>query len=101
MDCVFACVCLTCVSVFAYIKRRHAGSPVRYLAFAPLISSQVWDAVWVLCAEPVSANRQDEKALFISEQGVLPQSREVALVPVCFVTQKARVRQGSVQAKGH
>lgn len=31
-DCIFACVCLTCVSVFAHVKRRHAGSPACYLA---------------------------------------------------------------------
>lgn len=87
-DCIFACVCLTCVSVFAHVKRRHAGSPACYLAFAPLVSSQVWDAVWVLCAEPVSVNGQDEKALYISEQGVLPQSREVALDPLCVSSLK-------------
>lgn len=79
------------MSVFAYAERRHAGSPACYLAFAPLVSSQVWDAVWVLCAEPVSANRQDEKALYISEQGVLPQSREVALVPLCVLSLKKPV----------
>lgn len=79
------------MSVFAQAKRRHAGSPACYLAFVPLVSSQVWDAAWVLCAEPVSANRQDEKALYISEQEVLPQSREVALVPLCVLSLKKSV----------
>lgn len=81
-------MCLTRVPVFARAKRRQAGSPACYLAFAPFVSSQVCDTVWVLCAKPVSANGQDERALYISKQGVQPHSKEVALDPLCVLSLK-------------
>lgn len=81
-DCTFACVCLTRVPVFAHVKRRHAGSQACYLAFAPLVSSQVGDAVWVLWAEPVSANgRMRRHFIFRNREYCL--SLEKLLLTLC------------------